>query len=82
MRIDANGISIHYSIEGPDDGPVVVLSHSLAANLSMWDWQMPALEDRYRILRTDPRRPHVRERGTDPSRTRCMHTSRVPALTT
>ena len=54
MRIDANGISIHYSIEGPDDGPVVVLSHSLAANLSMWDWQMPVLED-FRVVRYDTR---------------------------
>ena len=54
MRIDANGISIHYSIEGPDDGPVVVLSHSLAANLAMWDWQMPVLED-FRVVRYDTR---------------------------
>ena len=54
MRIDANGISVHYSIEGPENGPVVVLSHSLAANLAMWDWQMPVLGD-YRVVRYDTR---------------------------
>ena len=54
MQIEANGISIHYSIAGPENGPVVVLSHSLAANLAMWDWQMPVLGD-YRVIRYDTR---------------------------
>ena len=54
MRIETNGISVHYSIEGPENGPVVVLSHSLAANLAMWDWQMPVLGD-YRVVRYDTR---------------------------
>ena len=55
MQITANGISIHYQLEGPASGPVVTLSHSLATNLSMWDPQMPALASRYRVLRYDTR---------------------------
>ena len=55
MKITANGISIHYQLEGPASGPVVTLSHSLATNLSMWDPQMPALVSRYRVLRYDTR---------------------------
>ena len=34
MRISANGIGTNYALEGPGDAPVVVLSHSLAANMS------------------------------------------------
>lgn len=54
MQIQANGISVNYAVEGPEDGPVVVLSHSLAANLAMWDWQMPVLGN-YRVVRYDTR---------------------------
>ena len=55
MKIRANGINIHYSLEGPAEAPVVTLSHSLAANLSMWDPQMSTLLSRYRVLRYDMR---------------------------
>lgn len=55
MKIKANGINMHYVIEGPAEAPVVTLSHSLAANLSMWDPQVRVLKDRYRVLRYDTR---------------------------
>ncbi len=55
MKITANGININYSLDGPASAPVVMLSHSLATNLSMWDPQMPALTPRYRVLRYDTR---------------------------
>jgi 3-oxoadipate enol-lactonase len=55
MQITANGISIHYRFDGPEGAPVVTLSHSLAANLSMWEPQIPALAQRYRVLRYDTR---------------------------
>jgi len=54
--MDINGTRIHYRMEGPADAPVVVLSHSLGADLSMWDHQVPALMDAgFRILRYDHR---------------------------
>lgn len=47
---------LHYQLEGPLDGPVVMLAHSLGANLSMWDPQVPALTGAgYRVLRYDHR---------------------------
>jgi 3-oxoadipate enol-lactonase len=55
MRIVANGIVIHCVLDGPADGPVVTLSHSLAASLEMWEPQLPALTQRYRVLRYDIR---------------------------
>jgi 3-oxoadipate enol-lactonase len=55
MKILANGITQQYALEGPDDAPVVTMSHSLAANLSLWDAQAAALVPRYRVLRYDIR---------------------------
>ena len=55
MKINANGIGVTYTLDGPASAPVVTLSHSLATDLSMWDPQMPALTARYRVLRYDTR---------------------------
>ena len=43
---------LHHQIEGEGDR-VVVLSGSLGSSLAMWDPQMPALADRFRVLRYD-----------------------------
>ncbi len=53
-RIEVNGLSVAYELSGPEDGPRVVLSHSLAADHTMWAGQMPALGG-YRVLRYDLR---------------------------
>jgi len=51
----ANGSRIYYELSGPEDAPVVMLSNSLGTRLEMWDPQMAALEQRYRVLRYDSR---------------------------
>jgi 3-oxoadipate enol-lactonase len=55
VKITANGISVNYTLEGPANAPVVTMSHSLATDLSMWDPTVPALKDRFRILRYETR---------------------------
>ena len=55
MKLSANGIGTEYLLEGPADAPVVTFSHSLAANLHLWDAQAAALAGRYRVLRYDIR---------------------------
>jgi len=55
MKLRANGVEIHYALEGPAGAPVVTLSHSIAADLTMWDLTVPALTPRYRVLRYDIR---------------------------
>lgn len=56
MQIQANDIVMYYELSGPDDGDVVMLSHSLGSNLSMWDPQVPTLEEAgFRVLRYDTR---------------------------
>ena len=55
MKIKANGITINYQIDGPDNAPCLVFSNSLATSLAMWDEQAAALKDLYRVLRYDQR---------------------------
>jgi 3-oxoadipate enol-lactonase len=55
MKLSANGIGTEYLLEGPPGAPVVTFSHSLAANLHLWDAQAAALAGRYRVLRYDIR---------------------------
>jgi 3-oxoadipate enol-lactonase len=48
-------ISVSYSVAGPADAPVVVLSNSLGATRGMWDPQVPALAERFRVVTYDTR---------------------------
>jgi len=51
-----NGFAMHYRLDGPEYGPAIILSNSLAADLTMWDLQVPALTRAgYRMLRYDTR---------------------------
>ncbi len=59
-----NGVRLHYRIDGPDDGVPLVFCNSLATDLHMWDEQIPALSDKYRILRYD-RRGHGQSEAKD-----------------
>lgn len=62
--VNVNGVDIAYRFDGPARGRVVLLSNSLMSNYDMWDGTMPALTDRYRVLRYDTR-GHGRS-GTTP----------------
>lgn len=53
MKINANGIEMHYVVEG--EGPWLTMSHSLTCNLSMWDEQARLLSQRFKVLRYDTR---------------------------
>ncbi|WP_332762360.1 3-oxoadipate enol-lactonase [Pseudomonas koreensis] len=46
---------LHYEIQGPAQAPVLVLSNSLGTDLHMWDAQMPAFTEHFRVLRFDTR---------------------------
>src|SRR5947199_9713234 len=54
MQTKANGIGINYQIDG-SAGPWLMLSNSLATDLSMWDAQARALSGAFRVLRYDQR---------------------------
>lgn len=54
-HIKINGIQLHLHISGRSDGPVLLLSNSLASTLNMWDPQMEAFDRHFRVIRYDSR---------------------------
>ena len=53
--IDADGCLLNVSVEGRDGGPTLMLSNSLGCNLQMWEPQMKALTQVFRVIRYDRR---------------------------
>ncbi len=51
----ANGIQLHYAVEGPEDAPVIVFSNSLGTDFRVWDRLVDRFDGRYRMLRYDKR---------------------------
>ena len=62
--IDADGCPIHVEVTGPDGAPALMLSNSLGTTLHMWDAQIPAFSEKFRVVRYD-RRGHGRS-GVSP----------------
>lgn len=53
---NVNNISINYSLEGSEQGDLLVLINGLADDLTTWDFNVPAfLEAGFRVLRYDNR---------------------------
>lgn len=52
---DLADIRLHYRFDGAPSAPVLVLSNSLGTDLRMWEPQMDALAQRFRVLRYDTR---------------------------
>jgi len=50
-----SAVAVSYTVDGAADAPVVVLSNSLGATRGMWDPQVPALSERYRVVTYDTR---------------------------
>jgi 3-oxoadipate enol-lactonase len=51
-----NGIQLYYEVAGPGDGTPILLSNSLASNLTMWDLQVEPLEmEGFKVIRYDSR---------------------------
>jgi 3-oxoadipate enol-lactonase len=58
MKLRSNGIDLHFEIygdRGDESRPWLVLSHSLACSIAMWEPQLGAFASRYRVLAFDTR---------------------------
>ena len=51
--LDRDGVAIHYEVHGK--GPALLLSHGYSATCRMWDGQIAAFGDRYRVIVWDMR---------------------------
>jgi pimeloyl-ACP methyl ester carboxylesterase len=54
-ELTVNATRIHYQLAGPSDAAAVVLVHGFSLDLRMWDDQVPALAERYRVVSYDLR---------------------------
>ena len=55
MHVIANGIKIHYRVDGREGAPWVTFINGIANDATMWDGQVPELATDFRILRYDAR---------------------------
>ena len=55
QHVRVNGLTFRCRLEGPEGAPWLVFSNSLLTDLSLWDAQVEAFRDRFRILRYDKR---------------------------
>ena len=55
IGIIVNNLTVSYSDQGPDDAPVIIFIHGFPFNKSMWNRQVDALKDNYRVITYDIR---------------------------
>ncbi|HEX9398417.1 MAG TPA: alpha/beta fold hydrolase [Burkholderiales bacterium] len=55
MKAKVNGIEINYEVHGKEGAPWLLLSHSLASSVRMWDPQVEAFKGSWRLLNYDMR---------------------------
>ncbi len=55
LRSNIGAIELNYLIDGKPNLPWLVFSNSVATDTSLWDAQVPRLEDRFQVLRYDHR---------------------------
>ena len=53
MRINNGDVELEVVVDGADDAPPVLLLHGITGSTRTWDWFVPRLVDRYRVLRLD-----------------------------
>jgi 3-oxoadipate enol-lactonase len=61
-----DGVRIAYRFDGDQDRPVLLLSNSIGTDLHMWDGQVPALTEHFRVLRYDARGHGASDAPTGP----------------
>ena len=54
-NVKIDDTTFHYRLDGPEDRPLVVLSHALSVSHAMWEPQIPVLAKHYRVLSYDMR---------------------------
>jgi 3-oxoadipate enol-lactonase/4-carboxymuconolactone decarboxylase len=55
MFLRLGEVMVHAQVRGPASAPAVLLLHSMATNLHMWDAQAEALAQRFRVVAMDMR---------------------------
>jgi 3-oxoadipate enol-lactonase len=64
--VTGDGVRIAYRFDGDAGNPVLLLSNSIGTDLDMWDAQVPALTEHFRVLRYDARGHGATDAPTGP----------------
>ena len=64
-KLNREGVGIHYEVHG--SGPAILLSHGYSATCRMWDGQVAAFKDRYKVIVWDMRGHGESDYPTDPA---------------
>ena len=64
IKLTVNDCLVSYNDEGPEGAPIIVFIHGFPLNKSMWDKQLNALKDDYRVIAYDIRGHGDSEIGT------------------
>lgn len=64
IKLTVNNCSLSYNDEGPEGAPIIIFIHGFPLNKSMWDKQVKALKDNYRVIAYDIRGHGNSEVGT------------------
>ena len=63
--VSINNLTVSYTDHGPEDAPVIILIHGFPFNKSMWDIQVEALKENYRVIAYDIRGHGNSDPGVD-----------------
>ena len=53
MRVQNGDVSLNVLVDGDDDAPPLLLMHGILGCAETWDWMVPRVVDRFRVLRLD-----------------------------
>ncbi len=53
MRVQNGGVGLNVLVDGDDDAPPLLLLHGILGCAETWNWMVPRVVDRFRVLRLD-----------------------------
>ncbi|HET9746069.1 MAG TPA: alpha/beta fold hydrolase [Chitinophagaceae bacterium] len=65
IRIIIDKLAVSYNDHGPEDAPIIIFIHGFPFNKSMWNTQIDALKDDYRVIAYDIRGHGNSDAGAD-----------------
>jgi 3-oxoadipate enol-lactonase len=65
IKITVNNISVSYTDEGPNNAPVIIFIHGFPFHKEMWNMQLEALSENFRVIAYDVRGHGNSYSGTD-----------------
>ncbi|MDD4972127.1 MAG: alpha/beta fold hydrolase [Paludibacter sp.] len=65
IKLMVNSMQVNYTDVGPEEAPVIIFIHGFPLNLSMWNMQVEALNEKFRIISYDIRGHGESDAGND-----------------